>query len=169
MKISMKVNGVLHTHDIEPQLLLLDFIRDTLGLTGTKCGCETGQCGACTVLFNGVSVKSCTVLAVQAESSEITTIEGLAKNGQMTPLQEAFVEHHAVQDGYATPGEIMSLTDLLNRNPSPDESEIRSWLEGNLDRSTGYHNILCLYIHHQMNRLSTENQSLHDHHDAARS
>ena len=96
-------------------------------------------------LFNGVSVKSCTVLAVQAESSEITTIEGLAKNGQMTPLQEAFVEHHAVQDGYATPGEIMSLTDLLNRNPSPDESEIRSWLEGNLDRSTGYHLVLVAH------------------------
>src|SRR3990172_1828752 len=142
MKISMKVNGVLHTHDVEPQLLLVDFIRDTLGLTGTKCGCETGQCGACIVLLNGVSVKSCSVLAVQGDGSEVTTIEGLAKNGQMTPLQEAFVEHHAVQDGYATPGEIMSLTDLLNRNPSPDESEIRSWLEGNLDRSTGYHNIV---------------------------
>ena len=142
MKISMTINGKLHTHDVEPQLLLVDFIRDTLGLTGTKCGCETGQCGACTVLLNGVSVKSCAVLAGQADGREVTTIEGLAKNGQMTPLQEAFVEHHAVQDGYATPGEIMSLTDLLNRNPSPDESEIRSWLEGNLDRSTGYHNIV---------------------------
>lgn len=142
MKISMQVNGRLHSADIEPELLLVDFLRDTLGLTGTKVGCETSQCGACTVLIDGVSVKSCSILTVQTDGYKVTTIEGLAQNGQLNALQEAFQEQHAVQDGYATPGEVMSITDLLRHNTEPEEKEIRSWLEGNLDRSTGFHNVV---------------------------
>jgi carbon-monoxide dehydrogenase large subunit len=142
MQVSVTVNGKLHSADVEPRLLLVDFLRDVLGLTGTKSGCDTAQCGACTVLLDGISVKSCSVLAVQADGSQVTTIEGLAKNGRLDPLQEAFQEHHAVQDGFATPGEIMSLTDLLRRNSAPDEAEIRAWLNGNLDRSTGYQNVV---------------------------
>jgi carbon-monoxide dehydrogenase large subunit len=142
MHISITINKKKYSTDVKPSLLLLDFLRHTLGLTGTKNGCESGQCGACNVLLNGVSVKSCSLLAVQADGCEVTTIEGLAKDGQLNPLQEAFQENHAVQDGFATPGEVISLTDLLNRNPEAKEPEIRQWLEGNLDRSTGYHNVI---------------------------
>lgn len=142
MKISVTVNGKLHSVDVEPRLLLVDLLRDVLGLTGSKSGCDTGQCGACTVLLDGVSVKSCSVLAVQASDCEVTTIEGLAENGQLNRLQQAFQEYHAVQDGFATPGQVMSLTDLLGREANPDEKDIRAWLDGNLDRSTGYHNVV---------------------------
>jgi len=142
MQVSLIVNGKPHSADIEPSMLLADFLRDTLGLTGTKIGCETSQCGTCLTLLNGRSVKSCTVLAVQANGSEVVTIEGISQNGQLNLLQQAFQEKHAVQTGFSTPGMIMSITDLLQRNPTPDEAEIRSWLEGILSRSTGYQNVV---------------------------
>ena len=142
MQISITVNGKSYSADIEPRMLLVDFLRDTLGLTGTKIGCDTGQCGACTILLNGASLKSCTALAVQADGGEVTTIEGAAQNGQLNTLQEGFWERHGVQCGFCTPGMIMSITDLLQHNPTPDEAEIRSWLEGNLCRCTGYQNVV---------------------------
>ena len=142
MRVSLAVNGKPASADVEPRKLLVDFLRDELGLTGTKNGCETGQCGACTVLLNGASVKSCMVLAVQAEGQEVNTIEGLAINGKLSPIQEAFRETHAVQTGFPTPALILSLSDLLRRNPRPTEAEIRSWLEGHLVRDTGYHNVV---------------------------
>ncbi|ACK64467.1 (2Fe-2S)-binding domain protein [Rippkaea orientalis PCC 8801] len=142
MEISLKVNGKDYTADVEPRLLLLDFLREHLGLTGTKSdGGSTAGC--CTVLLNGISVKSSYILAVQADGSEIVTIEGLSQNGQLNPLQTAFWEMGAVQNGYSTPGLIMALTDLLNRNPHPSESEIRAWLDGVLSRDTGYQNVIC--------------------------
>lgn len=140
VEISTKVNGETLTRPVPAHLLLADFLRDTLGLTGTKVGCETGQCGACTVLLDGVSVKSCTVLAAQIDGSEVTTIEGLAHVGTMTPLQNAMWEQHAVQCGYCTPGMVLSLTDLLRRNPSPSKDEVRHWLDGNLCRCGVYQN-----------------------------
>ncbi len=142
MKISLKVNGQPHSADVEPRLLLVDFLRDTLGLTGTKRGCETGECGACTILLNGKAVKSCLTLAVQAEGGEITTVEGLAQDGQLSVLQEAFWENHAVQDGFSTPGLLMAAADLFKRNPRPTEAEVRAALDGNLDRITGYQNVV---------------------------
>lgn len=142
MKISMTLNNKVHRADVDTALLLVDFLRIHVGLTGTKIGCETGQCGACTVLVDGVSVKACSRLAVQTDGSSVVTIEGLGDSGRLHPLQRAFQEHHAVQDGFATPGEIMSLADLLAREPDPDEGKIRSWVEGNLDRSTGFHNVV---------------------------
>ena len=142
MNISLTVNGKMYRAEVEPRLLLVDFLRDTLGLTGTKSGCDTGECGACTVLLNGASVKSCLLLAVQADGAEVTTIEGLAQQGKLNPVQEAFWENHATQDGYATPGTIMAMTDLLGRNPTATEAEIRVALDGNLDRITGYQNIV---------------------------
>ena len=142
MQVSLKVNGKPHSADVEPWTLLADFLRDTLGLTGTKIGCETSQCGTCLTLLNGRSVKSCTVLAVQADGGEVATIEGISQDGQLNLLQQAFQEKHAVQTGFSTPGMIMSITDLLQRNPTPDEAEIRSWLEGTLSRSTGYQNVV---------------------------
>jgi aerobic carbon-monoxide dehydrogenase small subunit len=136
--ISVKVNGQAHHLSVPPHLLLSDLLRESLGLTGVKVGCETGQCGACTILVDGVSVKSCTMLAAQADGSEVVTIEGLSAMGSMTGLQAAFWEHHGVQCGYCTPGMILSLTDLLQRNPAPAEAEIRRWLDGNLCRCGVY-------------------------------
>ncbi len=141
-KISVTVNGRNYTGDVEPRTLLVHYLREQLGLTGTHIGCDTSQCGACVVHVNGESVKSCTVLAVQADGTEITTIEGLAKDGQLHPLQEGFWECHGLQCGYCTPGMIMSAADLLRQNPNPTEAEIRHGLEGNLCRCTGYHNIV---------------------------
>jgi carbon-monoxide dehydrogenase small subunit len=145
MKVSITVNGEPFHEEIEPRLLLVHFLREQLHLTGTHVGCETTFCGACTVLMNGYAVKSCTVLAVQAEGSEITTIEGLhpsTDNEDLHPLQEGFQQMHGLQCGYCTPGMILSAVDLLKQNPTPTEEEIRGGLEGNLCRCTGYHNIV---------------------------
>jgi aerobic carbon-monoxide dehydrogenase small subunit len=140
--IAVTVNGTHHEREVEPRELLVYFLREHLGLTGTNVGCDTTTCGACTVLLDGKSVKSCTVLAVQADGCEVTTIEGLAKNGVLHPLQEAFWEKHGLQCGFCTPGMIMAAADLLQRNPNPSDEEIRHGLEGNLCRCTGYHNIV---------------------------
>jgi aerobic carbon-monoxide dehydrogenase small subunit len=140
--VSVTVNGKQYSNEVEPRLLLVHYLRDVLGLTGTHVGCDTSQCGACTILLNGDAVKSCTVLAVQADDAEITTIEGLANGEELHPLQEGFWEMHGLQCGYCTPGMIMTAVDLLKRNPSPSEEEIRKGIEGNLCRCTGYHNIV---------------------------
>lgn len=140
--IKLTVNGQEAAGSVEPRTLLIHFLREQLGLTGSHIGCETSHCGACTVDLNGKSVKSCTVFAVQADGGEIKTIEGLASNGDLHPLQEGFWEKHGLQCGYCTPGMIMSAYDLLQRNPDPSEQEIRSGLSGNLCRCTGYHNIV---------------------------
>jgi aerobic carbon-monoxide dehydrogenase small subunit len=142
VKVSMTVNGEKNSNDVEPRLLLVHYIREVLGLTGAHIGCETTQCGACTVMVNGQSVKSCTMLAVQADGADILTIEGMQKDGQMHPIQEGFWEEHGLQCGYCTPGMIMSTLQLLERNPNPSEAEIREGLQGNLCRCTGYHNIV---------------------------
>jgi carbon-monoxide dehydrogenase small subunit len=142
MNISMRVNGELQEYEVEPRTLLVHYIRDAVGLTGTNIGCDTSSCGACTVLLNGESVKSCTVLAAQADGSAITTIEGLADGDRMHPMQEAFREHHGLQCGYCTPGMVMAAVSLLAENPNPTEAEVRLGLEGNLCRCTGYHNIV---------------------------
>jgi aerobic carbon-monoxide dehydrogenase small subunit len=141
-KVSITVNGVTHTRDVEPRLLLAHFLREELGLTGTNIGCDTSQCGACNVLMDGVAVKSCTVLAVQADGSSITTIEGLASEGKLHLVQNAFWEKHGLQCGFCTPGMIITAVDLLQHNPNPTEEEIRHGLEGNLCRCTGYQNIV---------------------------
>jgi aerobic carbon-monoxide dehydrogenase small subunit len=141
ISISMTVNGKPVSAEVEPRTLLVDFLREQLRLTGTHVGCDTSQCGACVVHVDGKSVKACTMLAVQAEGANVTTIEGIA-NGGLHPMQEAFREHHALQCGFCTPGMIMSAIDLLRNNPDPSEAEIRSWLEGNICRCTGYHNIV---------------------------
>ena len=141
--VHIVVNGEFpHDSQVEPRLLLVHYLRDELGLTGTHVGCETSNCGACTVLLDGEAVKSCTVLAVQADGAEVTTIEGLGSDGALHPLQEAFWEHHGLQCGFCTPGMILAAVDLLRRNPNPTEAEIRAGLEGNLCRCTGYHNIV---------------------------
>ncbi|GIV79772.1 (2Fe-2S)-binding protein [Litorilinea aerophila] len=140
--IQLEINGKSVAQEVEPRLLLVHFLRDVLGLTGTKVGCDTSQCGACTVLMDGKAVKSCTVLAVQADGSQITTIEGLAHDSEYHPVQQAFWEQHGLQCGYCTPGMIMSVLDLLQKHPQPTEAEIREGLEGNLCRCTGYHNIV---------------------------
>jgi carbon-monoxide dehydrogenase small subunit len=140
--VSITVNGVDYEREVEPRLLLAHFLRETLGLTGTNVGCDTSQCGSCTVLMDGVAVKSCTVLAVQADGSSITTIEGLASDGKLHPVQEAFWERHGAQCGFCTPGMIITVVDLLNNNPTPTEEEIRHGLEGNICRCTGYQNIV---------------------------
>ena len=140
--VSVQVNGRKRRAEVEPRLLLVHFLRETLGLTGTHVGCDTSNCGACTVHMDGMAVKSCTVLAVQADGSEVTTIEGLGSEGALHPVQEAFWENHALQCGYCTPGMIMASADLLAHNPDPSEDEIRHSLEGNLCRCTGYHNIV---------------------------
>ena len=140
--VSMTVNGDPVTAQVEARTLLVQLLREQLGKTGTHVGCDTSQCGACVVHINGQSVKSCTILAVQADGADVTTIEGVAKNGQLHPMQEAFREHHGLQCGFCTPGMIMSALDLVKNNPDPSETEIRSWLEGNLCRCTGYHNIV---------------------------
>jgi len=141
-RITCAVNGVQREAEVEPRQLLVYFLRETLGLTGTSVGCDTSSCGACTVLLDGESVKSCTVLGVQADGCEITTIEGLAQNGSLNPLQEAFHEHHALQCGYCTSGMVLAATSLLAENPSPSEEQIRHALEGNICRCTGYQNIV---------------------------
>jgi carbon-monoxide dehydrogenase small subunit len=141
MKITVNVDGVRYDDDVEPRLLLVHYLREQAGRTGTPVGCDTSNCGACTVLMNGMSVKSCSVLAVQADGAQITTIQGLA-DGELHPLQETFHEEHALQCGYCTPGMIMAATDLLRDNPHPTEEEVRDGLEGNLCRCTGYQNIV---------------------------
>jgi aerobic carbon-monoxide dehydrogenase small subunit len=141
MKISVTVDGVRYDDDVEPRLLLVHYLREQAGRTGTPIGCDSSNCGACTVLMDGVSVKSCAVFAVQADGAEITTIQGLA-NGELHPLQRAFHEEHALQCGYCTPGMIMAAADLLRDNPNPSEEEVRHGLEGNLCRCTGYQNIV---------------------------
>ncbi len=140
--VSMTVNGQAAAGEVEGRTLLVDFLRGQLRLTGTHVGCDTSQCGACVVHVNGKSVKSCTLLAVQADGAEVTTIEGLAKDGELHPMQAAFKEHHGLQCGFCTPGMVMSAVDLLNTNAKPSETEIRDWLEGNICRCTGYHNIV---------------------------
>ena len=140
--VSITVNGVEYEKEVEPRLLLAHFLRETLGLTGTNIGCDTSQCGSCTILMDGVAVKSCTVLAVQADGSSVRTIEGLASNGDLHPVQNAFWEKHGLQCGFCTPGMIITVVDLLNNNPHPTEEEIRHGLEGNLCRCTGYQNIV---------------------------
>ena len=142
MKIQLKVNGTAHTSEVEPRLLLVHYLRDVLNLTGTHVGCDTSQCGACTILVNGVSAKACTMFAVQADGAEVLTIEGLAKDGKLHPLQEGFWEKHGLQCGFCTPGMILAAYQFLQRNPNPGEAEIRHALEGNLCRCTGYHNIV---------------------------
>ncbi len=142
LTVSMTVNGQSASGEVEGRTLLVDFLREHLRLTGTHVGCDTSQCGACVVHVNGKSVKSCTLLAVQANGAEVTTIEGLAKDGEMHPMQAAFKEHHGLQCGFCTPGMVMSAIDLLNTNAKPSETEIREWLEGNICRCTGYHNIV---------------------------
>jgi aerobic carbon-monoxide dehydrogenase small subunit len=141
-EISMVVNGKPVRADVPPNMLLAEFLRQNLGLTGTHVGCDTSQCGACTVHINGNSVKSCTTLAVQADGARITTIEGLSSGTDLHPVQAAFREAHGLQCGFCTPGMIMSSTDLLQKNPNPSEPEIRDWLKGNICRCTGYHNIV---------------------------
>ncbi len=142
MKITVTVNGTSHESDVEPRTLLVHYVRETLGLTGTNVGCDTSSCGACSLHVNGEAVKSCTMLAVQADGTEILTIEGLAQNGEMHPMQKAFMENHGLQCGYCTPGMVMAATSFLKENPSPTEREVRIGLEGNLCRCTGYHNIV---------------------------
>ena len=139
--INVKVNGKAYSQEVEPRQLLVDFLRETLRLTGTHVGCDTSGCGACTILVDGNAVKSCTLLAVQVDGAEVTTIEGLSKNGDH-PLQEGFKEEHGLQCGYCTPGMIITAADLLTNNPNPSEQEIRHALEGNICRCTGYHNIV---------------------------
>ena len=141
-RISVTVNGVPREADVEPRTLLVHFLREQLELTGTNVGCDTSSCGACTILMNGQSVKSCTVLAVQADGGEVTTVEGLASNGEWHPVQKAFHEEHGLQCGFCTPGMMMAAVGYLDENPSPTEGEVRLALEGNLCRCTGYHNIV---------------------------
>ena len=142
MKITVTVNGTSHESDVEPRTLLVHYVRETLGLTGTNVGCDTSSCGACSLHVNGEAVKSCTMLAVQADGTDILTIEGLAQNGEMHPMQKAFMENHGLQCGYCTPGMVMAATSFLKENPNPTEREVRLGLEGNLCRCTGYHNIV---------------------------
>jgi len=140
--VSLTVNGKAASAEADADTLLVNFIRENLGMTGTHVGCDTSQCGACVVMVNGDSVKSCTMLAVQAEGSEITTVEGLASNGELHPMQQAFHENHALQCGFCTPGMLISSIDLVTKNPNASKAEIRHGLEGNLCRCTGYHNIV---------------------------
>jgi carbon-monoxide dehydrogenase small subunit len=142
LRISLTVNGASQSHDVEPRLLLVHYLRDVVGLTGTNVGCDTSSCGACTIHVDGESVKSCTMLAVQAEGTDILTIEGLANGEELHPMQAAFRENHGLQCGFCTPGMVMAAVGLLNENPKPTEAEVREGLEGNLCRCTGYHNIV---------------------------
>lgn len=143
MRITVTVDGTKYTDEVEPRQLLVHYLRETVGKTGTVVGCDTSNCGACTVHLDGRSVKSCSVLAVQADGSEVTTIEGLARDGNLHPVQQAFHDNHALQCGFCTPGMIMQSIDLLADNPDPDDSQVRHGLEGNLCRCTGYQNIVC--------------------------
>lgn len=157
-EISVTVNGKRHKSSVEPRMLLVHYLRDVLNLTGTHIGCDTSQCGACTILLDGASVKACTVLAVQADGSEVTTIEGLAPEGSLHPLQEGFWEKHGLQCGFCTPGMIMASYNLLKNNPNPTEAEIRENLKGNICRCTGYQNIVkaIQYAAEQMKTSATE-------------
>lgn len=141
-QITVKVNGKVYSHEVEPRMLLAHYLREKLSLTGTHIGCDTSSCGSCTIHMDGMAVKSCTILAVQADGAEITTIEGLATNGELHPVQAGFKECHGLQCGFCTTGMIMTAVDLLNQNPNPTESDIRHGLEGNFCRCTGYHNIV---------------------------
>ncbi|MDE3064453.1 MAG: (2Fe-2S)-binding protein [Acidobacteriota bacterium] len=144
MKVTITVNGTVESHDVEPRTLLVHYLREVVGLTGTNVGCDTTSCGACTVLVDGESVKSCTVLAAQADGADVTTIEGLARpDGRLHPVQQAFQDHHGLQCGFCTPGMVMAITSLLAENPAPTEHDVRLGLEGNLCRCTGYHNIVA--------------------------
>ncbi len=156
--VNVTVNGVERSAEVEPRTLLVHFLRDNLGLTGTHVGCDTSQCGACVVTVDGKTTKSCTKLAVQVDGSQIETIEGLARDGAMHPIQEAYWEKHGLQCGYCTPGMIMSTRALLERNPNPTEAEIRHELEGNLCRCTGYHNIVES-VRHAAELMSSEHES----------
>ena len=140
--VAMTVNGAAVKREVEGRTLLVQFLREQLGLTGTHVGCDTSQCGACVVHVDGESVKSCTMLALQAEGAEVVTIEGLAKNGKLHPMQQAFIDNHGLQCGFCTPGMVMSDIDLVKKNPNPDEKTVRENLEGNICRCTGYHNIV---------------------------
>jgi len=140
--VNLTVNGKPATAQVEPRTLLVQLLREQLGLTGTHVGCDTSQCGACVVHVDGVSIKSCTLLAVQAEGAKVTTIEGLANGSELHPMQAAFREHHGLQCGFCTPGMVMSAVDFAKRNKKPTEQQVRAWLEGNLCRCTGYHNIV---------------------------
>ena len=142
MKVSITVNGTTTESDVEPRTLLVHYLREHLELTGTNVGCDTSSCGACTIHLNGEAVKSCTILAVQADGTSVKTIEGMSTNGEMHPMQQAFMENHGLQCGYCTPGMVMAAVGLLNENPNPTEDEVRFGLEGNLCRCTGYHNIV---------------------------
>ena len=142
MHIAMTVNGAAHSHDVEPRTLLVQYLREACGLTGTKVGCDTSSCGACTVLVDGESVKSCTMLAAQADGASLTTIEGLAVNGELHPVQQAFHEQHGLQCGFCTAGMVLATVSFLEEHPNPTEREVRLGLEGNLCRCTGYHNIV---------------------------
>lgn len=141
-EVAVRVNGVAHTHEVEPRLLLVHFVRDVLGLTGTHVGCDTTSCGTCTILMNGLAVKSCTVLAVQANGADVVTVEGLAHDGKLHPIQEGFWEEHGLQCGFCTPGMMLTAVQILARNADPSEEEIRTGLEGNLCRCTGYQHIV---------------------------
>jgi carbon-monoxide dehydrogenase small subunit len=141
-RLQLTVNGVRHDDQVEPRLLLVHYLREKLNLTGTNVGCDTSQCGSCTIMMNGMAVKSCTVFAVQADGAEITTVEGLMTDGKLNALQQAFWDHHALQCGFCTPGMLIAATDLLNHLPEPTDEEIRHGIEGNLCRCTGYQNII---------------------------
>ena len=141
--VNVKINGKKITKEVPDNVMLSDFLRDKLALTGTHVGCDTSQCGACVIHLDGNSVKSCTILVADCDGSEITTIEGLASNGKMHPMQEAFKKHHGLQCGFCTPGMVMSAVDLIQKNKNPSEQEIRDWLEGNICRCTGYQNIVA--------------------------
>jgi len=154
-QVSITVNGQQRQADVEPRRLLVHFIREDLGLTGTHVGCDTSQCGACTVIMNGLAVKSCTVLAAQADGAEVMTIEGLAKDGELHPIQEGFWEEHGLQCGFCTPGMILSTYDLLQRNPNPSEAEIRHAIDGNICRCTGYQHIVKS-IQYAANKMASE-------------
>lgn len=142
MNITIRINGIEHAHDVEPRMSLARYIREILELTGTHIGCDTSGCGACTITLDGAAVKACTILAVQADGCDITTIEGMANGNEMHPIQEAFRENHGLQCGFCTPGMVMTAADILKNNPNPTEEEIRHGLEGNFCRCTGYHNIV---------------------------
>ena len=145
--VTMTVNGQQVSRAVEGRTLLVQFLRENLRLTGTHVGCDTSQCGACVVHVDGDSVKSCTMLAIQADGCDVTTIEGLERDGELHPMQAAFIEHHGLQCGFCTPGMVMSAVDLLAKHPDPDEAEIREWLAGNICRCTGYHNIVKAVLH----------------------
>ena len=151
MEISIKVNGKEYTKDVAPMTTLAQFLREHMSLTGTHIGCDTSSCGACTITMNGDAVKSCTILAVQANGADLTTIEGMSTNGELHPIQAAFKEHHGLQCGFCTPGMVMTAADILKNNPNPSEEEIRHGLEGNFCRCTGYHNIVKSIQHASQN------------------